>query len=148
MAILVAVGEEERSTRVIETAYNLATDLDEPITVVHVTPEQDYREYKRELEHLPAAQDYTFTQSEESAGYYARNIVQQTLDGDESSQISTIGRVGDPSEEILQVAEEVDPRFLVLGGRRRSPVGKAVFGSVTQQVLLNATCPVVTVMLD
>lgn len=148
MTILTAIGEEEESGEILETAYELATDLDESLVVLHVVPQQDYVEYKRELERLPASQGYTFSQSEESAGIYAQNSVQHTLGDHDRDRVSTQGRVGEPSAEIIDVAEEIDPRFIVIGGRRRSPVGKAVFGSVTQQVLLNSQWPVVTVMLD
>jgi nucleotide-binding universal stress UspA family protein len=49
---------------------------------------------------------------------------------------------GDPADVILEVAGEVDADLVVLGGRRRSPAGKALFGSVTQSVILHADRPV------
>lgn len=49
---------------------------------------------------------------------------------------------GDPAEEILAVAEEVGADAIVMSGRRRSPAGKVLFGSVTQSVLLDADRPV------
>ncbi len=50
--------------------------------------------------------------------------------------------VGDPDEAIQSVARELDVDAIVLGLRERSPVGKALFGSVSQTVLLNADRPV------
>lgn len=49
----------------------------------------------------------------------------------------------DAVETILQHAEDVDADQIVLGGRKRSPAGKALFGSVTQSVILNTDRPVV-----
>lgn len=54
-------------------------------------------------------------------------------------------RSGDPDEEILRAAREANADHIVLGGRRRTPVGKAVFGSVVQDVIRNADRPVLTV---
>ncbi|APW97817.1 universal stress protein UspA [Halobiforma lacisalsi AJ5] len=50
---------------------------------------------------------------------------------------------GDAASDILDAAEAHDVDSIVLGGRKRSPVGKALFGSVTQSVVLNTDRPVV-----
>ncbi|ELY43771.1 UspA domain-containing protein [Natronorubrum tibetense GA33] len=50
---------------------------------------------------------------------------------------------GDPAEAILEVAADIDADGIVMCGRDRSPTGKALFGSVTQSVVLSADCPVV-----
>lgn len=47
-----------------------------------------------------------------------------------------------PADGILELADEFDVDNIVIGARRRSPVGKAVFGSVTQQVIQEADIPV------
>jgi len=49
----------------------------------------------------------------------------------------------DAVDAILDQAEAEDVNSLVLGGRKRSPAGKALFGSVTQSVILNTDRPVV-----
>lgn len=48
-----------------------------------------------------------------------------------------------PEEGIVRLAEEIDADLIVMGGRKRSPAGKALFGSVTQSVLLETDRPVV-----
>lgn len=50
---------------------------------------------------------------------------------------------GDPAETVLSVAREEDVDLIAMSGRKRSPSGKALFGSVTQSVLLSASLPVV-----
>lgn len=54
-------------------------------------------------------------------------------------------RAGEPAETILAVADESDSDVLVLGVRDRSPVGKVLFGSVVQAVILDSDRPVMTV---
>ena len=51
----------------------------------------------------------------------------------------------DVAAEIIRVADEVSADLIVIGVRRRSPVGKMFMGSVAQEVLLDATVPVLAV---
>lgn len=51
--------------------------------------------------------------------------------------------VGDPAEAVLTAAADVDADAILLGSRKRTPVGKAVFGSVSQNVILGADRPVI-----
>lgn len=48
----------------------------------------------------------------------------------------------DVGEAIVDFAREMDADRVFVGGRSRSPAGKAMFGSTAQHVLLNADCPV------
>lgn len=48
-------------------------------------------------------------------------------------------------EDLVQLAEEHKAEEIIIGVRRRSKVGKLLFGSTAQYVILNAKCPVVSV---
>ena len=54
-------------------------------------------------------------------------------------------RGNSPSEDLVQVASEEEAEMIVIGLRRRSPVGKALLGSNAQSILLGADCPVLAV---
>ena len=51
----------------------------------------------------------------------------------------------DVAGEVIAVAAEEEPRILVVGIRRRTPLGKLVMGSVAQRLIIDAHCPVVAV---
>ncbi|WP_432766796.1 universal stress protein [Phycicoccus elongatus] len=51
----------------------------------------------------------------------------------------------DPSDVLVDIAEETNAELIVIGLRRRTPVGKLILGSQAQRVLLDANCPVLAV---
>jgi nucleotide-binding universal stress UspA family protein len=51
------------------------------------------------------------------------------------------------ADDVLSVAEEVGAELVVIGLRHRTPVGKLIMGSTAQTILLDATCPVLSVKL-
>jgi len=48
-------------------------------------------------------------------------------------------------EDLVKLAEEKEVDEIIIGVRRRSKVGKLLFGSTAQYVILSAPCPVVSV---
>jgi nucleotide-binding universal stress UspA family protein len=63
-------------------------------------------------------------------------------------EIRQLVRGMDPADDLVNVATEVDAEFIVIGLRRRSPVGKLILGSNAQRVLLDAPCPVLAVKAE
>jgi nucleotide-binding universal stress UspA family protein len=63
-------------------------------------------------------------------------------------EVRQLVRGNEPAVDLIDVADEVNADFIVIGMRRRSPVGKLLLGSIAQQVLLDASCPVLAVKSD
>ena len=51
----------------------------------------------------------------------------------------------EPAEDLISIAEANSAELIVIGLRRRSPVGKLILGSNAQRILLDAPCPVLAV---
>lgn len=144
MPILTAIDENERSRAIIAIGYDLATTYDDTLIALHVIPNEEYNAHAESLREIPEFADFSLTQEADSARRIARKFVTDTIDDVDMAQVEPRGSVGDIAEEILAEANRIDPRFLVIGGRRRTPVGKALFGNTAQEILLNADCPVVS----
>ncbi|MCE1178588.1 MAG: universal stress protein [Micrococcales bacterium] len=72
--------------------------------------------------------------------------IQTQLDGEGiEHEVRQLVRGNDPSEDLIEVAQSEDAELIVIGLRRRSPVGKLILGSNAQRILLDAPCPVLAV---
>jgi nucleotide-binding universal stress UspA family protein len=60
-------------------------------------------------------------------------------------ETSTMVSLLTPGEALVEFAEENDIDQIFIGVKKRSKVGKLVFGSNAQYIILEAPCPVVTV---
>ena len=66
-------------------------------------------------------------------------LAEQGVDAD----VRQLAPDADPAHELVAAAADAD--LVVVGIRRRSPVGKLLLGSTAQRVLLEADCPVLAV---
>lgn len=63
-------------------------------------------------------------------------------------EIRMLDRGFEPAEDLISTAEASDAELIVIGLRRRTPVGKLILGSSAQRVLLDAPCPVLAVKAE
>lgn len=141
MTIVVAVDRSNHRANVVDEGVKLATAFDQELHLVHVLTQQKFIDLERTTVEQTGQ---TIDKSEVES--VAADIAGEALDEELEVSYKTIGRVGSPSDEIVSYADDVDAEYIVIGGRRRSPVGKAIMGSVTQSVLLTADCPVLGVL--
>jgi universal stress protein A len=71
-----------------------------------------------------------------------QEIAQERLKGGIRYEILT--RVGDAAKSILEVAEEVGAELIVMATHGRSGISHFFLGSVAEQVVREAPCPVLT----
>ncbi|MFP9191410.1 universal stress protein [Natrialbaceae archaeon A-CW1-1] len=121
--ILVAIdSDEDRATAQVKSLKSL--DLDPSATHVQLV--------------------HVFTNNPEGASVNQVAAIRRARKTLEAAGFDTSieSRSGDPAPEILKAAEEDDVDVISVAGRKRSPTGKAIFGSVAQEVFLNTERPV------
>lgn len=142
MTIVIPVDSGENIDFILDEGRELAEAFNEELHVVHVLNRESYYDLNRtsvENQHTTVMNE----EIEETAAEIAKEAV-----GSAGSDVTPVGRMGKPAEEIVQYAREQDARYIVVGSRKRTPIGKAVFGSVVQSIILEADQPVVTVRKD
>ena len=60
-------------------------------------------------------------------------------------RVSALVVHGSPATELMRTAEEVQADLIVLGTHGRSGISRAVYGSVTRNVMIHAACSVLIV---
>ncbi|WP_280535932.1 universal stress protein [Halopenitus sp. POP-27] len=128
MVIVVAVDDATDSDLVTE-GRTLADVFDEELHVVHVRD-------REEVEEASGGTETVLEGAESDAADVAAEMTDEFV---------PVGRIGNPAQELVSYTNSIDARYLVVGGRKQTPIGKALFGSVTQSVLLSTEIPVVTV---
>lgn len=139
MTVVAAVDKSAHASRVVEEANALANTFDDPLHVVHVMSRSEFVE-REETNVSDTGDAIDLDRIREIAASVAENATADTIPG-----ADTVGLVSDASDEVARYADDIDARYIVVGGRKRSPVGKAIFGSVTQSILLNSHRSVVAI---
>lgn len=106
------------------------TDIAESITEVPILKDQAHVTLLHDFENNPEGASVDQVASVRRA----RDILEEadyTVELEESS--------GEPARAILRLADEQDAELIVLSGRKRTPAGKVIFGSVTQSVILDTS---------
>lgn len=75
-------------------------------------------------------------------------VRRQLAEAGVEAEVRALARGADVADDLIAVAEETGADFIVIGLRRRSPVGKLILGSNAQRILLDAPCPVLAVKAE
>lgn len=135
MGIIAAVDRSNQRDAVVDQAVELADAFGETVHFVHVLTRSDFIDLER------TSVDETGQPIKlDRIQAIAKEIAEHDTDS-LSVPWESAGLVGNPADEVVKYADDQDARYIVIGGRKRSPTGKALFGSVTQSIILNADCP-------
>ena len=136
--VLLAVGRDSdaRMKRMVEAAADLAGTADATVVVAHAFKSQGDVDDALDQIDLEGGSPDDITRRLGSVRTAREALEAAGVD------YEIRGVVGDPGGAISELAEEIGADRVIVGGRKRSPTGKAVFGSTAQEILLSAPCPV------
>lgn len=144
--VLLAVGsgDSERIEALASTVTDIAGPTGARVVLLHTYTNAEYADFVDRLEYEAPAQTHPDDVARRNA------VVRAMLDRLETAGIpvEVMGRIGNQGDLIVSLARETGADLVVVGGRSRSPAGKAVFGSTAQQVMLESPCPVTFVRTD
>ena len=136
--VLLTVGRsnESRVDRLTEAAIELAEATGARVVIGHAFETQSEVDAVRDRLDMASGSATDVTRRMTTVRRASKALTAADVD----SEVETV--VGDPGGVIADLAERVDADRILVGGRKRSPAGKAVFGSTAQRILLSAPCPV------
>lgn len=140
MVIVAAVDSSEKASKVVTQANELAEKYGDSVHIVHVMRKSEVIESK---ETDIGAEERTDMDAMRTA---ASEVGVNMLDRRPTTVETEVrGLIGNPADEIVQYVDEQNARYVIVSPKRRSQTGKILFGSVAQSILLNVSCPVVSI---
>jgi nucleotide-binding universal stress UspA family protein len=144
LTLAVGPDDEARLEEMATLVCDIAGATGATVFLLHVFSQSAYEEGIREAGYDPENPPPAHTLASR-----LESIDRLSLAFEESDiEYRIRGEIGDVADSLVSVAEETDTDMLFVGGRKRSPTGKAVFGSTSHRVLMNAPCPVTFVRQD
>lgn len=159
--VLVAVGpgDLDRAVRLAEETVDIAGPSGATVLLVHAFTRDEYGQTLEDLgvevKRKELSSDYISQLNEQveeaditpdevaARNATIRDLVKILKDAGVDYEVR--GSVGNPGEKVVDLAEDEGVDMIVVGGRKRSPTGKAVFGSTAQTIMLSSSCPVLYV---
>lgn len=137
--VLVGVDNSHHSERALEWAMKEAAMRHEPLTVLSVHATADWTGHGA----IPFPEDEELVKHTKAAAQELTDKVLAGLAGPHPEPVTVEAVNGIPAEELLRAAARAD--IIVLGARGGGGFARLALGSVSDQVVHHAHCPVVIV---
>lgn len=129
MKIMVCLDESEVSQKALDLAISHAQAFDAQIEIV-TTMEKGTEDEQPDIRHAEDRLEKTKSVFDDAGISCNTHLLIRGLS---------------PGKDLVEFATDNGIDEIIIGVRRKSKVGKLVFGSTAQYVILKAHCPVVTV---
>jgi nucleotide-binding universal stress UspA family protein len=142
--IVCAVDFSEWSLASFELAASVAQESGAALTLVHVIEWPWHEPPAPAFDELPAEQAAALQEYRRDVETRATKRLEAVRSGPVSDRCTVRVLHGKPYVELLRVAADEHADLIVLGVHGRNVVDLALFGSTTNHVVRQATCPVLT----
>ncbi len=130
MTVLVAYVPRPEGQAALDKGIEIATKNNEPLVVVNAGPGG-------------RSDDPNVV-----SGYEVERVEERLASLPIKAEFKVFVRGNSAIEEIEEMVQTLQVTVLVIGLRKRNPVGKLLLGSMAQEILLNVPCPVLAVKAD
>ena len=140
MNILVALDLSSASQKILDKAKTLAIALPAKVCLLHVIEgEPDFPDDEPDLQNSSVQDQQEFPQEHKN--------LQKEVDGLRQSGIETKGLLSQGSvvDVILQKSKQLEIDIIIVGTHGHGGVHHMIFGSVSEGVLRNTSCPVLVI---
>lgn len=146
--VVCAVDFSECSMQALDYAISLAEEAHAALTVVHVIelPPELPREVHETVMLGPRSQREYIALAEDAGRARLTAAVPDRVRA--AVTVDTVLATGKPYREILRVAAEHSADLIVVGVQGRGAIDRMLFGSTTQHLVRQASCPVLTIRKD
>ncbi|HMF97762.1 MAG TPA: universal stress protein [Vicinamibacterales bacterium] len=137
--ILCPTDFHDSSNQAIDFAIWLALKMEARLTALHVVDAP-------ELEEPPSAPAHELTAVRQQQHAAATRVLHESVARYQALPVDLreLVLVGKPHREIVRAAIDGHADVIVMGARGRGPMDFGLFGSTANQVVRQATCPVIT----
>lgn len=147
--VLLAIGDSDTDQieQLAETAIDIAGPAEATVALAHVFSKDAYEEAREQLQFDSDSEVTPSVVAKRNINY--RELRETLSDaGIKSTVHARLSNGESDGDRLVELTEEVDADLVIVGGRKRTPTGKAVFGSTAQTIMLTASCPVTFVRTE
>ena len=135
--LLVALDFSMFSPEVEKVAYTLAKKIDASVTLITII--------NKFVDYVPADTGQVFTDDWEARQFMANNNLQRVKDAHPDIETEMVSFIGDPKEDIIDLAIERSTSFIVMGTHGRTGVSHLLMGSTAEYIIRHSCVPIIVV---
>jgi nucleotide-binding universal stress UspA family protein len=147
--LVVILNESDAERQLLAEAAEFSDCADAPLHVLRLISQREYDsaespEISSDIDRTNYEEPATRQFIEETETFVSEAVREPTLTYEIDFEIS---EGGDRADTVMEAARDAGCDHIFLSGKQRSPTGKAIFGDLTQEVILNFD-GVITLTMD